>query len=67
MNAVNPLFIPRNHRVEEAISHAIDGDPGVFEDLVRVLARPYAEQPDDSRYAEPPALEERVTRTFCGT
>lgn len=67
MNAVNPLYIPRNHRVEEAIDRAREGDLSVFRDLVHVLARPIDEQPEYARYAEAPAPEERVTRTFCGT
>ena len=67
MNSVNPLFIPRNHRVEQAIDQAVDGDLGVFEDLNRVLAKPFEEQPEFASYAEAPEQHERVTRTFCGT
>jgi len=68
INAVNPLYIPRNHLVQRAIDAAVDGDPSVFEELDRVLKRPFDEQPglaDD--YAEPPQPAERVTETFCGT
>jgi uncharacterized protein YdiU (UPF0061 family) len=67
MNSVNPLFIPRNHRVEQAIQHAVEGDLSIFKDLNTVLARPFDEQPDFVRYAEAPEQHERVTRTFCGT
>jgi len=67
MNSVNPLFIPRNHRVEQAIQKAVEGDLGVFEDLNAVLARPFTEQPEFAQYAEAPEQNERVTRTFCGT
>jgi uncharacterized protein YdiU (UPF0061 family) len=67
MNSVNPLFIPRNHRVEQAIQKAVEGDLGIFEDLNAVLARPFAEQPEFAHYAEAPERHERVTRTFCGT
>ena len=67
MNAVNPRFIPRNHQVERAIQGAIDGDLTVFDELRRVLARPFDEQPDFERYAKPPTEGERVLRTFCGT
>ena len=38
MNSVSPLFIPRNHRVEEAIQAAVEGDIRVFEELNEVLA-----------------------------
>ena len=67
MNSVNPLFIARNHRVEQAISEAVAGDLTVFEDLNVVLARPFEEQPEFAHYAEAPEPHERVTRTFCGT
>lgn len=67
MNSVNPLFIPRNHRVEQAISEAVDGDLTVFNDLNAVLAQPYTEQPEYAQYAIAPEPRERVTRTFCGT
>jgi len=67
MNSVNPLFIPRNHRVEQAIQKAVAGDLTIFEDLNAVLARPYVEQPEFAHYAEAPERHERVTHTFCGT
>ncbi len=67
MHAVNPLYIPRNHRVEEAIQGAYANEFGVFEDLIDVLAQPFTEQAGRERYAEPPEPAERVTRTFCGT
>ena len=67
MNRVNPLFIPRNHQVERAIEAAIDGDMSVFEELHKVLEKPFEEQPGFDAYAQPPRPAERVTQTFCGT
>jgi uncharacterized protein YdiU (UPF0061 family) len=67
MKRVNPAFIPRNHRIERAIVAATGGDIEPFETLVRVLARPYAEQPKFAYLANPPLLSERVSATFCGT
>ncbi|MEO7036497.1 MAG: protein adenylyltransferase SelO family protein, partial [Polyangiaceae bacterium] len=67
MRRENPAFIARNHRVEEAITAGIRGDFAAFETLVRVLARPYDDQPDAAHLAEPPEPSERVTQTFCGT
>ena len=68
MQRVNPAFIPRNHRVEEAITAAVaHADLEPFETLMRVLARPYEDHPELARYAEPPAPEQRVYQTFCGT
>jgi uncharacterized protein YdiU (UPF0061 family) len=67
MRAVNPAFIPRNHRVEAAIVAAEASDFGPFEELLTVLARPYDDQPAFAHYADPPRPEEVVQATFCGT
>jgi uncharacterized protein YdiU (UPF0061 family) len=68
MNAVNPAFIPRNHRVEAMIRAAVDKDDfTLFEELLLVLSRPYDDQPDFLEYENPPLEEERVLATFCGT
>jgi len=68
MRRVNPAFIPRNHKVEEALTEAVDhGDFSLFEALNAVLARPYEDQPVFSAFAGPPKPGEEVTATFCGT
>ena len=68
IRATNPLFIPRNHLVEEALSAATQReDYAPFEALLAVLARPFEEQPGQERYTLPAQAEERVTATFCGT
>ena len=67
MRQVNPLFIPRNHRIEAAIAAGTNGDFGPFEELTAVLANPFDDQPALMAYAEPPEPSERVTQTFCGT
>jgi len=67
MRRANPAFIPRNHRIEQAIVAGMNGDFEPFESLVRVLARPYEDQPAFACLAEPPLPEERVQATFCGT
>ena len=65
MGAVNPAFIPRNHLVEEALSAAVNnGDLSAFETLLTVLLRPYDEQPDRTRYADPPRPDQIVRQTF---
>jgi uncharacterized protein YdiU (UPF0061 family) len=68
MRAVNPAFIPRNHRVEAVIQAAmVSDDYAPFEELVSVLARPFEDQPAHAAYADPPEPHERVCQTFCGT
>jgi len=68
MQRVNPLFIPRNHRIEQAIRAAVDAeDFEPFERLATVLARPYEAQAGQEAYAEAPLPAERVLHTFCGT
>ncbi len=68
MARVNPLFIPRNHRVEAVIEAATErSDFAPFAELADVLANPYDEQPGREAYALPPASHERVLATFCGT
>ncbi len=68
MRAVNPAYIPRNHRVEAAIAAAVERqDFTAFEELLEVLSRPYEERPGFERYTVPPNPDERVLQTFCGT
>ncbi len=67
MRRANPAFVPRNHRVEQAIAAGMAGDFEPFETLVRVLQRPFDDQPAFAYLAESPLPEERVTQTFCGT
>ena len=67
MDRVNPVYIPRNHLVEEALAEATDGD---IEPLVRLLAavsRPFEERPGLERYAEPAPTDFGRYQTFCGT
>jgi uncharacterized protein YdiU (UPF0061 family) len=68
MHAVNPLYIPRNHRVEQALEAAVArADFAPFAELLAVLSRPYEGQPGFAAYADPPEAGERVFQTFCGT
>lgn len=68
MRAMNPAFIPRNHRVEAALNAASgDGDYGPFHKLLEIMQRPYDEQPQMATYDQPPGPSERVLQTFCGT
>jgi len=68
MRKVNPAFIPRNHRVEQALNAAIENlDYGPFEKLVDVLSSPYEEIKEKDEFMLPPKPGEHVSQTFCGT
>lgn len=68
MRNVNPLYIPRNHLIEQIIKAGIEEDDfAPFEALNEVLARPFEEQPGRERYRLPAAPSEQVLQTFCGT
>jgi len=67
MRANNPTLIPRNHKVEEALNAATNGELQPLEDLLTALKEPYKNQPDLGPYQSPPTPEERVCETFCGT
>jgi len=68
MRAVNPAYIPRNHRVAAVIEAAIERDDfAPFEELLTVLATPYEDQRAFAHYDQPPEPHQRVTHTFCGT
>ncbi len=67
MRRANPVFIPRNHRLEELIVAAKEKDFAPFHRLHAVLRRPYEEQPEAEEYERPPLPYEEVRATFCGT
>jgi uncharacterized protein YdiU (UPF0061 family) len=70
MHRVNPLYVPRNHRVEEALA-AASSDPGdlaPFDRLLEVVTHPFDERPGWEAYAEPAPREVTARyKTFCGT
>lgn len=66
MARTNPAVIPRNHRIEQMITAAVEGDMAPFETLTKAYATPF-ETPEDRSLTAPPAQHEVVTATFCGT
>jgi uncharacterized protein YdiU (UPF0061 family) len=67
MDRVNPIYIPRNHLVEEALTAASNGDMSSFNKLLDVLLHPYEQRPDLQCYAEPAPAGCPAHVTFCGT
>ena len=67
MHATNPLVIPRNHMVEEALTAANNGDLEVMNKLLAVLKKPYKNQNSIVDFQSPAPSSNKVYQTFCGT
>ncbi|MEU4423771.1 protein adenylyltransferase SelO [Actinoplanes sp. NPDC024001] len=68
MDRVNPVYIPRNHLVEEALAAATAGDLEPVNRLVEVVSAPFTVRDGWERYAEPAPREFcDGFQTFCGT
>ena len=68
MDRANPIYIPRNHIVEEVLTAASWGDHDALDQLLSVVTRPFDERPGLDRYAQPALTAEADGyRTFCGT
>jgi uncharacterized protein YdiU (UPF0061 family) len=66
MDRVNPIYIPRNHKVEEALAAAVGhADMKPFSKLLAVLSHPFDEVAGNEAYAEP--VPDPSYKTFCGT
>jgi uncharacterized protein YdiU (UPF0061 family) len=68
MHRVNPLYIPRNDRVEKALTAVLeDGDWQPYRQLYQVLQNPFQEQAGMQAYSAPPPPSWGDYQTFCGT
>jgi uncharacterized protein YdiU (UPF0061 family) len=68
MDQVNPIYVPRNHLVEEALAAATAGDMASFEQLLSVVTDPFTERDGLDRFSEPASDSfQRGFKTFCGT
>ena len=67
MHSANPLIIPRNHKVEEALTAANNGDLAVMNKLLAVLEKPYKSQSNISDFQSPAPASNKAYQTFCGT
>jgi uncharacterized protein YdiU (UPF0061 family) len=66
MKNVNPLIIPRNHKVEEVLNEANKSNTKPLIKLLEVLKNPYIEQKNIIDYQKPSSSKEKY-QTFCGT
>lgn len=67
MDRINPVYIARNHLVEQALAAAMRGDLTPVEKLLDVITEPYRERDGWAAYAEPAPPEFGTYRTYCGT
>jgi len=67
MGTVNPAVIPRNHKVEEALTAGEQGDIEPFKRLLQAIERPYEDGDHLLPYQAQPKQTEKVYQTFCGT
>ncbi|MEL7256524.1 MAG: YdiU family protein [Pseudomonadota bacterium] len=67
MRNTNPVYIPRNHRIEQMIQAAVARDFAPFERLNTVLSTPFEVQEGANDLTYPPEPSEVVQQTFCGT
>jgi serine/tyrosine/threonine adenylyltransferase len=67
MDRTNPVYVPRNHLVEEALAAATAGDLDPLARLLGAITAPYDERPGLQRYASPAPEGFGEYQTFCGT
>ena len=67
MKSVNPLVIPRNHKVEEVLESANNNDLSPLKKLIKVLEKPYEKTKENINYQSPAPVSDKKYKTFCGT
>ena len=67
MKSVNPLVIPRNHKVEEALEFANNNDLSLVKKLIKILEKPYETQKEVDEYQSTAPKSDQKYQTFCGT
>ncbi len=67
MKSVNPLVIPRNHKVEEVLEAANNNDLSLLKKLIKVLEKPYEKKKENIDYQSPAPVSDKKYKTFCGT
>jgi uncharacterized protein YdiU (UPF0061 family) len=67
MDRVNPVYIPRNHLVEEALAAATAVELAPLDQLLAAVSAPYDQRRGLERYAAPAPDDFGAYRTFCGT
>ena len=66
MRSVNPLVIPRNHKIEEVLNEANNGKIKPLKKFLEILSKPYSDQKNMMDFQIPSSSNEKY-QTFCGT
>ena len=66
MNVRNPCYIPRNHLIEDALKHAVNGDMSKINLMTKLLQAPFIEKDNYEKYTMPSTSDEHYV-TYCGT
>ena len=67
MRSVNPVYIPRNHALDEALTAAEDGDLRPVRELLEAVTDPFTPRAGLERFAQPGAPDAAPFVTYCGT
>ena len=67
LDKLNPIYIPRNHQVQQTIEMAYEGDFSKFWEMLEIIKRPFDENEKYSEYEKSPLEDQKVRKTFCGT
>tara|TARA_B100000965_G_scaffold212684_1_gene177714 strand:- start:2640 stop:4085 length:1446 start_codon:yes stop_codon:yes gene_type:complete len=67
LDKLNPIYIPRNHQVQQTIEMAYEGDFSKFWEMLEIIKRPFDENEKYSEYEKRPLEDQKVRKTFCGT
>ena len=67
LDKLNPIYIPRNHQVQQTIEMAYEGDFTKFLEMLEIIKRPCDENEKCSEYEKRPLEDQKVRKTFCGT
>ena len=67
MHSSNPLVVPRNHKVEEALEASNNNDLNPLKKLLKMLEKPYEFKEDIKEYQSLPPPSNKIYKTFCGT
>ena len=67
LDKLNPIYIPRNHQVQQTIELAYEGDFSKFWEMLEIIKKPFDENEKYSEYEKRPLEDQKVRKTFCGT